>query len=216
MVKCKEYRAEARAALRGNWGMAVVATLVVGIIALLLEAPSALDKTSLSLVVVPSGIALFIMMNLECGYANAFRYLYERGDTELLGNTFNLGFQRYFRILGGMLLVALIIFCGFLLFIIPGFILAYAYSMVPFLLVDEPDLSVGDCLRKSRQMMKGHKLDLFILQLSFLGWILLAVCFTLCIGLFWVAPYMETAQAVFYVDLKNGTAGVPSEAKLSE
>ena len=81
-------------------------------------------------------------------------------------------------------------------------VLNYVYAMVPYLLRDYPELGVREALRTSKQMMKGHKWDLFVLDLSFIGWILLGIM-TAGIGLLWVEPYMETTRAAFYEDLKN-------------
>ena len=59
-----------------------------------------------------------------------------------------------------------------------------------------------DTLRLSRRMMEGHKMQLFKLQLSFIGWILLNVL-TLGIGMLWLMPYMMTTLAAFYQDVRN-------------
>ena len=210
MVKCKEYKNAALDALRGNWAKAVLATIILLLVSLLLEGPQYVFKNNPVWIFAPMGVSLLFIYNIGCGAVNAFRVLVEKGDNNIIQNMFSIGFGRYFRILGGMLLVTLILFVGFLLFLIPGFILTYAYAMVPYLLVDEPDTSLVQCLTKSRLMMRGHKLDLFILHLSFLGWLILGIL-TLGIGMLWVAPYMYTAQGVFYLDLRRGTAGVPSE-----
>jgi uncharacterized membrane protein len=67
---------------------------------------------------------------------------------------------------------------------------------------DRPDLSVSQCIDESRRLMDGHKMDLFCLHLSFFGWAILCV-FTLGIGFLWLEPYMQTAQANFYEELKK-------------
>ena len=89
-----------------------------------------------------------------------------------------------------------------MLFIIPGIVKYYSYSMTFYILRDNPDMLANDAITASRQMMNGHKLRLFCLHLSFIGWILLSVL-TLGIGLLFVFPYMQTAQAAFYEDLRN-------------
>jgi len=78
---------------------------------------------------------------------------------------------------------------------------AFSYAMTPYILEEHPELSAGEAIDHSRAMMKGHKFDLFWLYLSFIGWILLSI-FTLGIGLLWLAPYMQTATAAFYEDVK--------------
>lgn len=93
-----------------------------------------------------------------------------------------------------------------LLFIIPGIIAALSYSLVYYIKLDNPELSTMDVIRKSKQMMQGHKWDFFVLSLSFLGWTILGL-FTLGILYFWLIPYMQVTYANFYNSLKeNKTA----------
>lgn len=76
--------------------------------------------------------------------------------------------------------------------------------MVPYLLRDYPELTATEALRTSREMMKGHKWDLFVLDLTFIGWGILCL-FTAGIGLLWLQPYVSAAYAHFYEDLKAET-----------
>ena len=102
------------------------------------------------------------------------------------------------------LLQMLYIFLWGLLFIIPGVIKLYAYAMVPFLLGDEKykDLGYKDLLKKSEEMMDGHKMDYFVLGLSFIGWHFLAI-FTLGLLEIWILPYEFTACIKFLYDIKT-------------
>ena len=110
-------------------------------------------------------------------------------------------FNHYGRWLGASLLVALFVFLWSLLLVIPGIVKAYSYAMTPYILHDNPEMGVSDSLRRSQQMMKGFKTKLFLLDLSFIGWLLLGFI-TFGIGLLWVCPYMATARAKFYEELK--------------
>jgi uncharacterized membrane protein len=85
---------------------------------------------------------------------------------------------------------------------IGAIILSYAYSMVPYLLHDYPELTPREAMKISREMMRGQKWNLFVLDLTFIGWILLAIC-TAGVGMLFVQPYMLTARAAFYEDLKS-------------
>ena len=87
-----------------------------------------------------------------------------------------------------------------LLFIIPGIIAAYRYALVPYLMAENPELSVGDAIERSKQLMIGRKWKLFCLQLSFIGWMLLCGL-TLGIASLWISPYMEMAETAFYRNL---------------
>jgi uncharacterized membrane protein len=88
-----------------------------------------------------------------------------------------------------------------LLLIIPGIIKAYSYSMTYYVLEDNPELSGDKAIEESMRIMSGHKWALFWLHLTFIGWALLCIL-TLGIGFFWLVPYMNTAQAAFYEDIK--------------
>lgn len=86
------------------------------------------------------------------------------------------------------------------LLIIPGIIKSYEYYLVPYLLAETPDLPYREALRISAEMMDGHKWRLFVLELSFLGWLLLGSL--LCgLGIFFVHPYESATMAEFYLDL---------------
>ncbi len=114
---------------------------------------------------------------------------------------------RFGRVLGGMILMNIYITLWTFLFVIPGIIKTYQYRMVPYLLIDRPDLSIKECFAMSKQMTDGHKFDLFVLDLSFIGWAILAV-FTLGIlDLFYVGPYSTLAQAGAYDYLKRTRMG---------
>ena len=120
------------------------------------------------------------------------------------GNLFD-GFSIFLRALWLTILIGIFIFLWSLLFIIPGIIAGYRYSQAMYLLIDNPDMGAMDCIRASSQLMKGHKWELFVLQLSFIGWVLLSVIPFVSI---WTVPYMEITHANYYnalLGLHNGT-----------
>lgn len=98
------------------------------------------------------------------------------------------------------LMTGLFTFLWSLLFIVPGIVKAYSYAMAPFLLQDDPEKDWYQCLNESKEMMRGHKWQLFCLDLSFIGWELLGL---LCcgVGIIFVYPYQITARANFYLAL---------------
>ena len=89
-----------------------------------------------------------------------------------------------------------------LLFIIPGIMAALSYSLVYFIKLDHEDYGTTQVINESKRLMNGHKWEYFVLNLSFLGWILLGI---LTFGLlyFWLIPYMSVTQANFYNYLKE-------------
>ena len=86
--------------------------------------------------------------------------------------------------------------------IVPGVIASMSLFLVPYLLHDNPDLSLIDTMRLSRKMMRGHKMQLFKLTLSFIGWGLLNFL-TLGVGTLWLVPYIMTTLAAFYQDVRE-------------
>ncbi len=88
-----------------------------------------------------------------------------------------------------------------LLLIIPGIIKSYSYSMSMFILAENKGMSALEAIRRSKEMMDGHKMDLFVLWLSFIGWYLLGII-TLGIGFIWIAPYIYASTANFYNSIK--------------
>lgn len=93
-----------------------------------------------------------------------------------------------------------------LLFIIPGIIKGFSYSQTYLIYKDvnenneDNNLNYLDYITLSRELMDGHKMDLFVLQLSFIGWFFLGLA-TFGIGLIWVIPYYQTTMVAFYKDL---------------
>ena len=114
-----------------------------------------------------------------------------KGFTEDFGGTFLIG-----------LLSGIFVFLWSLLFIVPGIIKAYAYSMAYYVKCDHPEYDWKQCITESRRIMNGHKGKLFLLDLSFIGWYIVgALC--LGIGTFWVDAYVTAAHTQFYESIKD-------------
>lgn len=205
----QEYKNAALDRLRGNWSPAVVATLVYAFVVLLISggsfSPILGDNANLGLGLWFGGsgilISFFVAAPLQVGYENATRLLYERRDINVTRNMTDMALSNYLHKVWGMFLMGLKLILWTMLFIIPGLVMAYAYAMTTYILEEHPEYSAWDASTRSRQMMKGHKFDLFYLHLSFIGWFLLSI-FTFGIGLLWLCPYVDVATAAFYNDLK--------------
>ncbi|MDR2383528.1 MAG: DUF975 family protein [Prevotellaceae bacterium] len=182
-----ELRAEARASLSGKWGIAAVITLIMAITAIALFIP-----------LVGIIFYLLVLPVLVYGMIIVFQKIF-RGEQFKIGNLFD-GFHNYGRVLGTMLLIQVYITLWSLLLVIPGIIKSYSYAMTPYLLRDNSSLSADELIRKSMKMMEGNKMKLFLLDLSFIGWMLLCIL-TLGIGLLWLEPYILSARAAFYDDI---------------
>lgn len=146
-------------------------------------------------------MSVFVLFPMMVGFANAFLRLLTGGENDILGNTYKIATKNYWHKMWGMLLMHIFIFLWSLLFIIPGIIKMFSYAMTPYILEENPELSAGEAIDRSRAMMKGHKFDLFWLWLSFIGWLILSLL-TLGIGGLWLGPYRQTAYAAFYEDVK--------------
>ncbi len=127
--------------------------------------------------------------------------------------SFNDLFSQFDRIGAGFcmqFLRSLYSFLWALLLIIPGIIASYSYAMTPYIMVEHPELGANEAIACSKEMMKGNKWRLFCMQFSFIGWLLLGVL-SLGIGLLWVGPYMEAANAAFYREV-SGTSFIENLA----
>ena len=131
------------------------------------------------------------------------RYFIKNHDVNPeLGEIFS-GFKgNYLNVVKIMFLMDLKTLLWLFLFIVPGVIKAYEYSMIPYLLAENPNLSADEAFSLSKQMTTGQKMDLFVLDLSFLGWIILGL---ICcgIGILFVLPYPEATNAEVYLILKE-------------
>ena len=115
---------------------------------------------------------------------------YQFNDLFSMFDRFGTGFaQRFLR--------NLYISLWSLLLVIPGIVAALSYAMTPYILAENPDMTASEAISRSKEMMDGHKSDLFLLRLTFLGWDLLAAL-TLNIGYLWLNPYKHAAEAAFY------------------
>ena len=210
----QEYKNMALASLKGKWAPAVVAGIVLMAFVYVIMGPYivtyelTMNQIPVNPIFALVALAMYILamplvfVPLNLGYTYAANRVYVEGDSRLTGNMFRDGFGRWGRNVWGMFLVGLFTSLWSLLLIVPGIVKSYAYAMTPYILIDNPELSANQAINLSQKMMKGHKLDLFFLHLSFVGWIFISI-FTLGIGSLWLNPYIMTTQAAFYQDLKK-------------
>ena len=128
------------------------------------------------------------------------------GDDPEVGTLFEAFQTDFGRALGTFWLMSLFIMLWSLLFVIPGIIMAYAYSQSFRIMLENPDLSPSECLKASKEMMVGRKLDLFVLHLSFIPWFLL-VMITFGLASLYVVPYYNITETNFYHRVKKGGDG---------
>ena len=115
------------------------------------------------------------------------------------------GFSKfgYGRVILTMFLRDLFIGIGFFLLIVPGVILTYSYRLVPYILAENPEISGMDALKMSADMMRGQKWNTFVLDLSFIGWMLLTIITCGIVGIFYVDPYVHATDAELYKAIRD-------------
>ena len=186
---------QAREALKGKWGLAVVGNLIyLALIAVVQFIP-----------LVGQVANLIITGPLMLGLTYFFLAL-SRKQEAALSQIFD-GLQRFVDALITFLLMALFIFLWSLLLIIPGIMAALSYALTFFLVAENPELKGLDALRRSKTLMSGNRWKLFCLFLRFFGWFLLGAL-TMGIGFLWIMPYLTTAMARFYDDLLRNKGSV--------
>lgn len=215
-----EYKEIARSSLRGKWVSAIFAGLVasllgvfctsplflcqdVGVMAGLLWSLETVPHYFLLLVAMGSIIAIiyfFIGGVIRFGYIDYNLALLDRrkaGVGTLFGKV-----SMMWRAICMELLLFFVRFCYTILLIVPGIVVSYTYAMVPYILEERPGYNVRKAMRISKKMMRGHRWELFRLDLSFLGWDIL--CFlTLGLACIYVIPYKSATKAVFYNEISG-------------
>ena len=202
MLKAKDLRHQAWNALKGKWGTMALCTLIYELILGACAGLSYVYIGGIAMLLLSGPLALGMVMlalNVIRGYAVKVETLFD-------------GFKNFGKAFLLALINEIFIFLWSLLFIIPGIIKTFSYSMSPYILADNPGIEPNEARKQSMAMMKGHKWRLFCLEFSFIGWWLLCGL-TLGILTFWVTPYVQTAIAEFYQDLlvRNGAVAQPVE-----
>lgn len=108
------------------------------------------------------------------------------------------------------LLKGLYTFLWTLLLVIPGIIASYSYAMTEYILAEHPEMTAGEAIAASKEMMYGNRWRLFCLHVSFIGWAILCAL-TLGIGRLWLDPYENVAGAAFYREISGTGSASPLE-----
>lgn len=190
----KFFREAAWSQLTGKWQPAVIFSLVYMAIVLVINYVGTKNDYI-------SFLSMLLLYPLQYGAAVAFLGFKRTGVDVKIGDMF-VGFNDYGRVFVTLLLQTLYIVLWSLLLVVPGIIKAISYSQTIYILKDNPELKFNGAIERSMAMMEGHKMEAFLLGISFIGWLLLGVL-TLGIGMLWVTPYMSTAYAHFYDYVKE-------------
>jgi len=201
MQTISELKANAREQLKGRWGSALGILFLYCVMIFAIAIVSILLGTFIPLI--GNVITILIGQPLALGVI-IFSLKFKRGE-EYSVETLFAGFKQFLPAVLLYLWNFLWICLWTLLLIIPGIIKSFSYSMCYYILADNPEVGVRNALTLSKQLMSGYKWKYFVLQLSFIGWSILA-CLSLGIGYLWLAPYMQISMANFYDGVKEAGA----------
>lgn len=218
MTTRKELKDNAKVALRGNWTWAVIIVLINGLVVWLLSAAGHKidgmyidyngNNVFFQLISPIGGILSWVADFIALSLGLSFLHLTDNEDTSE-EKPYVAAFSvftdnRFGPECINFVMTSIFTFLWTLLLIIPGIVKSYSYSMTPYIVNDmvASGKSVGatDGINASKELMKGHKMDLFIFDLSYIGWFILG-SIPAGIGLLWVIPYYQTAKANFYRNL---------------
>ena len=192
-MKLSEYRRLGREALKGNWGYGIILMLLGVIISVIITSITGLFSFAISLIIVPSTYIAFLKLIDGKKISNYFSALFSSCVSKKFG-----------PITLNYLLSQIFTFFWSLLFVIPAFIKIYSYFQAIYIANDLVEagetVSPTQAISESRKLMNGHKWELFLLHLSFIGWGFLCVL-TFGIGFLWLVPYIHATNASYYRQL---------------
>lgn len=177
MQKISTYKDRALSTLSGQWGSAALVTFVCLFInygiyfAIALFTMHYFEVANTTIEYNYGWIATLLLLPMIWSYTVMFLD-FKRKENLTVSKLF-VGFNEFGRIFLTMLLEYVYITLWTFLFVIPGFVKAYSYAMTPYVLRDDPQIRYDAAISRSMKLMKGHKLQLFLLDLSFIGWVIL-------------------------------------------
>lgn len=198
-----ELKSQAKQMIKGKVGMLFVVTLIVGLISF---------AASFVLSFIPIGGSLISAIVITPAFALSIARVYLNVTKDIkpaAGDAF-CGFDDFWAAFKVNFLVGLFTFLWSLLFVIPGIVKSFSYSMSLYILAENKGKPALECINESKAMTNGHKMDLFVLGWSFLGWMILGGI-TFGIAYIWILPYMNTTYANAYHSLKPVKAEVVNE-----
>ncbi len=215
-----ELKESAKNSLKGKWGEAILVLIIFGLISMavtgialignnaalnsadsiskFLEAPNSFNFGIPQ--IISSILSVLVAAFLSLGSVSYFLKVSRNENVtfkELFSKT-----SLWLLYIGVTIMTSIFIGLWSLLLIIPGIIARYRYAMVNYIMIDNPELGVFGAIKRSKEIMVGHKMDLFVLHLSFIGWLLLSAL-TLGILMLYVTPYMNVTYANFYNSIKD-------------
>lgn len=198
MITRMELKQNAKQTLKGKWDIAIGSFLAVAVISIVFNLIPFVNFISSIIIVPPLTIGL---------YMTYFEII--KGNSVSVSYVFK-GFNITLRSAWLQIITSFFILLWMLLFIIPGIIKSLSYAMAPFILAENNNLTALEALNESKIIMEGHKADLFVLYLSFIGWAILSAI-TFGIALLYVGPYMTVTMMNFYNEIKRSSIDYKEE-----
>ena len=202
MIDRGEIKYNSREQLRGTWGIAIAATFLVSFLLGLQFNYRSNDVLNFGFISFSINIVSLLFTGvLTTGLCRFLLNIVTKVKRPGFEDLFYY-FKIYVKTLGLNLIITIAVGIGTMLFVIPGIIIALTFSQAFYILAKNPEKSIGEVLGQSASMMNGYKMDLFMLELSFIGWWFVGII-TLGIGLLWVAPYVKVAETNFHLQIAN-------------
>lgn len=201
-----ELKSQAKQQIKGNVGILFVVSLIIAVL-------SGAAALVLSFIPFIGGLANAIIITPAFALSLVRVYLNLTTNTKPSAGDAFIGFDDFWSAFKVNFLVGLFTFLWSLLFVIPGIVKSFSYSMSMYILAENKGKAALECINESKSMTNGHKMDLFVLGLSFLGWALLGII-TFGIAFIWVIPYMNATYANVYNSLKPFKAEIVNEPEV--
>lgn len=214
MFNNKKYKSFALQQLKGRWGIPIIISAIITVVTSIFAMPDLIrsfeqlqNLEALATTATPSSSTSIISSLIQAIVSGIFTiaalnvYIQMTRSPEPVSfSLFIEGLNNWWRATLATLWRFIWVLLWSFLFFIPGIVKSISYSMMPYIIAEYKNVSVAKAMKISMVITKGHKMDLFVLGLSFLGWILLSV-FTLGIGLIVLSPYMELTYVNTFHDL---------------
>lgn len=199
-------KSNAKEQLRGKWKLAIATLLIFTVLESINSSLNLLERPGLVQVnsIVAFAITIFIYLFegvFRLGVCKFTLNLATDKEKASFNDAFS-GFRIYFKTLFLNLIISVCIIIGLLILVVPGIIFILMFSQAFYILCEDNNKGILECLQESSKMMKGYKGDYLILMISFIGWDLLALI-TLNIGYIALNPYKCTTYANYYLELKK-------------
>ena len=207
-----EFKTKAKDQLNGNWKIPILATFIVLVVEFIFQIPSFVNTFNFYMTGIQpqtnnfqdlfnSIILLFVSGIFDIALSYLFLEL-AKNTKKITFDSFLQGLNLWHKGISVIVWNSLWTFFWALLFFIPGIIKSIAYSQMSFIVAENPTITAKKAMKMSIAMTKGYKGDLFLLALSFFGWIVLSLI-TGGIVFLWIKPYIKMTFVNVYQYLKK-------------